>query len=231
MVKNNLVEKVQEMGRVVTIDGPAASGKTSVSRELAKRLGWYWVSTGAFYRGLAYAATALKLDLEDESALSTLSQSTQWRVEMAETKTHVYLGDLDVTDQISREDIGGAASKISHFPKVRASLLEGQRDCRRRTEGLVAEGRDCGTVVFPDAEVKIYLTAHSEQRAERRAKEHGLDAETLKAEQSQRDHQDSTRAAAPMKVPEDALVVDTSLLNFDQVVNLVEAYVKEKLKK
>lgn len=226
---NRFNESDTDMGRVVTIDGPAASGKTSVSRELAKRLGWHWVSTGAFYRGLAYAATSLNIDLLDEEALSELSNGNRWRVEMAETKTHVYLGDLDVTDEISREEIGGAASKISHFPKVRASLLAGQRDCQKRTEGLVAEGRDCGTVVFPEAPVKIYLTAHSEQRAERRAKEHGLDAEALRAEQSQRDLQDSTRAAAPMKVPEDALVVDTSLLNFEQVVNLVEAYVREKL--
>ncbi len=219
------------MGRVVTIDGPAASGKTSVSRELAKRLGWHWVSTGAFYRGLAFAATALNIDLEDERALSDLSKGPQWRVEMAETKTRVYVGEKDVTDEISREDIGGAASKISHFPKVRESLLTGQRDCQKRTEGLVAEGRDCGTVVFPQAEVKIYLTAHSEQRAERRAKEHGLDADVLRAEQSKRDHQDATRAAAPMKVPEDAFVIDTSLLNFSQVVDLVEAYVREKLAK
>lgn len=224
------IERVKDMGRVVTIDGPAASGKTSVSRELAKRLGWHWVSTGAFYRGLAYAATTLNVDLDNEDELSELCRGSRWRVEMAEFKTHVYVGEADVTDHISREDIGGAASRISHFPKVRASLLDGQRDCQNRTDGLVAEGRDCGTVVFPNAEVKIYLTAHSEQRAERRAKEHGLDAEVLKAEQSIRDHQDSTRKAAPMKVPENALVVDTSLLNFEQVVNLVEAYVKEKLK-
>lgn len=219
-----------DMGRVVTIDGPAASGKTSVSRELAKRLGWHWVSTGAFYRGLAYAASALNVDLNNEEALSTLSEGDDWRVEMAEVKTRVYVGEVDVTDEISREDVGSAASKISHFPKVRASLLAGQRDCQKRTEGLIAEGRDCGTVVFPNAEVKIYLTAHSEQRAERRAKEHGLDANATKQEQSIRDHQDSTRKAAPMKVPEDALVVDTSTMNFDEVVSHVEKYVREKLR-
>lgn len=228
--KNSNQASELEMGRVVTIDGPAASGKTSVSRELAKRLGWHWVSTGAFYRGLAYAATALNVNLDDEKALSDLSSGSAWRVEMAETKTRVYVGEEDVTDEISREDVGSAASKISHFPKVRASLLAGQRDCQKRTEGLIAEGRDCGTVVFPSAEVKIYLTAHSEQRAERRAKEHGLDTQATKEEQSIRDLQDSTRKAAPMKVPEDALVVDTSTLNFEQVVDLVEKHIRTKLK-
>ena len=220
-----------DMGRVVTIDGPAASGKTSVSRELARRLGWHWVSTGAFYRGLGYAAQRMKADLKDEKKLSDLSRSNLWRVEMAESKTRVYFQDEDVTDQIGREDVGNVASQISHFPLVRASLLEGQRDCSHRTEGLVAEGRDCGTVVFPQAEVKIYLTARSESRAERRAKEQGLSAESLIEEQNKRDHQDSTRKAAPLAVPEDALVVDTTSLNFEQVVDTVEKFVRTRLGK
>jgi len=220
-----------DMGRVITIDGPAASGKTSVSRELAHRLGWHWVSTGAFYRGLAYVAQRVQADLEDEAGLAKLSRSNQWRVEMAESMTRVYFGDEDVTDEIGREDVGNVASKISHFPKVRQSLLEGQRDCSQRTEGLVAEGRDCGTVVFPNAEVKIYLTARSESRAERRAKEHGLSAESLIEAQIQRDHQDSTRKAAPLAVPADALVVDTTSMDFDQVVEAVEKFVRTKIKK
>ncbi len=220
-----------DMGRVVTIDGPAASGKTSVSRELARRLGWHWVSTGAFYRGLAYAAQRLNLNLDDENLLSELSDGNQWRVEMAESKTRVYFGDEDVTDEIGREDVGNVASQISHFPKVRASLLAGQRDCMNRTEGLVAEGRDCGTVVFPNAEVKIYLTARSENRAERRAKEQGLSAESLIEEQNKRDLQDSTRKAAPMKVPENAMVIDTTTMDFEAVVSTVEKYVRSVLKK
>jgi cytidylate kinase len=222
------------MGRVVTIDGPAASGKTSVSRELAHRLGWFWVSTGAFYRGLAYVAQRLKYNLDDEQALAKLAASDLWKVEMAETKTRVYIkvkeDDFeDVTDSISHEDIGNIASKISHFPKVRQALLEGQRDCRARTEGLVAEGRDCGTVVFPDAEVKIYLTARSENRAERRAKELGLNAEATAQAQSVRDHQDSTRKVAPMQIPEHALLLDSTEMSLDQVVSKVEAHVKQTL--
>ena len=217
------------MGKVITIDGPAASGKTSVSRELARRLGWHWVSTGAFYRGLGYAAHRLNLNLTDEQVLSDLSRSSQWRVEMSESQTHVYFGDEDVTSHIGKEEIGNVASRISSFPQVRASLLAGQRDCKARTEGLVAEGRDCGTVVFPDAEVKIYLTARSEDRAERRAKEQGGSAQAIMADQKQRDLQDSTRKTAPLQVPENALVIDTSTMGFEEVVSKVENHVRNSL--
>lgn len=227
--------EVLDMGKVITIDGPAASGKTSVSRELAKRLGWYWVSTGAFYRGLAYVAHRVKADLKDESKLSDLAASPVWRVEMAESKTRVYFvegqSEEDVTDEIYKEEVGNVASQISHFPKVRSSLLAAQRDCQARTEGLIAEGRDCGTVVFPTAEVKIYLTARSESRAERRAKEQGGSVETLAAEQAQRDLQDSTRKTAPLAVPVSAFVVDTTQMNFEQVVAAVENHVRGQIKK
>lgn len=219
-----------DMGRVITIDGPAASGKTSVSRELARRLGWTWVSTGAFYRGLAYVAQQLKVDLNDENKLADLAASDQWRVDMSEENTEVYFGSKNVTDFITHEDVGNIASKISHFPKVRQSLLKGQRDCSSKTQGLVAEGRDCGTVVFPNAEIKIYLTARSENRAERRAKELGLSTEETVQAQSVRDQQDSTRKAAPLQVPDQALVVDTTDLNFEQVVDAVEAHARKKLK-
>lgn len=218
-----------DMGRVVTIDGPAASGKTSVSRELANRLGWNWVSTGAFYRGLAYVAQRLNVNLDNEEELASLSQSQQWQIEMTESKTRVLFGDEDVTDFVLHESIGDIASKISHFPKVRESLLRGQRSCQERTEGLVAEGRDCGTVVFPKAEVKIYLTARSENRAERRALELGLDKQQLVQQQQVRDQQDSTRKAAPLQVPEHALVVDTTELSFDEVVAKVENHVRKNL--
>ncbi len=216
-----------DMGQVITIDGPAASGKTSVSRELAKRMGWHWVSTGAFYRGLAYAALRLSVDLTSEHDLAELSKGNKWRVEMDEERTRVYFENEDVTDQIAQEAVGNVASKISHFPKVRESLLQGQRRCQDITAGLIAEGRDCGTVVFPDAAIKIYLTARSENRAERRAKEQGLSAEALIEAQTQRDLQDSTRKAAPLQVPANALLVDTTELDFDQVVALVESHVKK----
>jgi cytidylate kinase len=143
--------------------------------------------------------------------------------------TKVFFKELDVTDQIVHEDVGFYASRISHYPEIRKALLQAQRDCSRDSQGLVAEGRDCGTVVFPQAEAKIYLTASSENRAARRAAELGMDQnETIQA-QKIRDQQDSTRKAAPLQVPENAFVVDTTELSLSEVVDEVEKYVRKKI--
>lgn len=218
------------MGYVITIDGPAASGKSSVSRELSKKLGIPWVSTGAFYRGLAYVAQQSATDLDNPIALSELCFSDRWRIVMTTEKTQVWFEQTDVTEKIGHEDVGNIASKISHFPEVRQSLLDHQRNCALENRGLIAEGRDCGTVVFPKAEVKIYLTARSEDRASRRASELGLDKKILQDQQKQRDIQDSTRKVAPLQVPQDALVVDTSDLDLNQVVAKAYGFIQEKLK-
>jgi CMP/dCMP kinase len=218
------------MGMVITIDGPAASGKSSVSRELAKRLGWLWVSTGAFYRGLAYVALQMKIEFTDVKGLSDLARSHVWKVEMAGDNTLVFFKGQDVTDQIMHEDVGSFASRISHYPAVRKALLEGQRSCSEGPHGLVAEGRDCGTVVFPTAQAKIYLTGSSESRAQRRAAEHGKAAEEIIEKQKVRDQQDSTRKAAPLQIPENAFVVDTTNMNFIEVVEAVEQFVREQVK-
>ena len=134
---------------VVTIDGPAASGKSSVSRELARRMGWKWVSTGAFYRGLAYVAHVSHVSLRDEEALVQLAKSPVWSVRLASEETHVFLKNQDVTAEIGKEEIGSLASQVSSFSRVRSALLDAQRKCAEGGQGLVAEGRDCGTVVFP----------------------------------------------------------------------------------
>lgn len=219
------------MGMVVTIDGPAASGKSSVSRELASRLGWQWVSTGAFYRGLGYAALQMQVDISDVKSLTELSYSSFWSVKMANARTHVFFKEKDVTDDIFREDVGSIASKISHYPEVRTALLEAQRKCSSGSQGLVAEGRDCGTVVFPEAQAKIYLTASSEHRAARRAAELGLDQGQTQEAQKVRDQQDSTRKAAPLQVPAHALVLDTTDMALEEVVDSVENFVRSKLNK
>lgn len=217
------------MGMVITIDGPAASGKSSVSRELARRLGWNWVSTGAFYRGLAYVALQLGVDLDDVKGLKELTKSSVWEVRMTSEKTQVYFQGQDVTENIAHEDVGAFASRISHYPEVRQALLEAQRDCSNGPRGLVAEGRDCGTVVFPTAQAKIFLTANSELRAARRAAELGLNEEETIAAQKIRDKQDSTRKAAPLQVPENALVIDASLMNLNEVVDKVESYIRQTM--
>lgn len=208
-------------GFVITIDGPAASGKSSVSRALAKILGCPWVSTGSFYRGLAYVAVQLKTNLNDEKAIVELAKSDIWSVEMGEEKTYVYFQGQDVTDEAHRESVGNAASQISQYPLVRKMLLEPQRRCRN-SKGLVAEGRDCGSVVFPDADLKIYLTANSENRAQRRSQQSGVSKEDIEKLQKIRDNQDLTRTAAPMKIAQGAHVIDTSDMTLSQVVNQIQ---------
>ena len=218
------------MGFVITIDGPAASGKSSVSRELARSLNIPWVSTGAFYRGLAYAAIRKDIALTDRERLSELAMSNDWKVEMTPEKTKVWFESEDVTDKIGQEKVGNAASTISHYPEIRQSLLDHQRSCALGVKGLVAEGRDCGTVVFPQAEVKVYITASSEHRASRRAQELGTDQKEMAQLQQVRDKQDSTRKVAPLQVPEGALVLDTTEMTFSEVFDRVLEFVDGKLK-
>jgi cytidylate kinase len=217
------------MGFVITIDGPAASGKSSVSRGLSKLFSIPWVSTGAFYRGLAYVAIQQNINLDDKEALTELAMSDIWKVVMTMEKTQVWFKDHDVTEFIFKEDVGNVASRISHYPEVRSSLLDHQRQCAFMDRGLVAEGRDCGTVVFPQAEVKVYLTASSEQRAQRRAQELGLDEKELAVQQKQRDEQDSTRKIAPLQIPKDALVVDASQMSLNDVVEMIYQFAKKKI--
>lgn len=217
------------MGQVVTIDGPAASGKSSVSRELARRLGWRWVSTGSFYRGLAFVARELGIDQASPKDLADLAHSKEWEVLLTPERTLVLFRGRDVTELIASEDVGGIASRISHYPEVREALLGAQRACAQGANGLVAEGRDCGTVVFPDAKAKLYLTASSESRAQRRAAEHGEDPGKIIVAQKTRDLQDSSRKAAPLSVPENAHVVDTSTLNLSEVVDEAERFVRPRL--
>lgn len=219
----------------MTIDGPAASGKSSVSRELASRLGWSWVSTGTFYRGLAWAAQELKLDLADEGALVGLAISGRWKVEMTPAQTLFFLDGVDRTADIANESVGSVASKVSSYPKLRLALLGAQRACARETAakkvGLIAEGRDCGSVVFPQAEVKVFLTARAEDRAQRRALEEGRSLEATISEQERRDHQDASRKTAPMIAPDGAVQIDTSGLSLDQVVAEIETLVRQKITK
>lgn len=211
--------------KVITIDGPAASGKSSVSRELAKSMGWKWVSTGAFYRGLAYVAQVSEADLGNESELSDLAASDCWEVVLSDERTKVFFNNEEVTDNIYKEEVGSAASQLSLYPKVRQSLLAAQRACASGSEWLVAEGRDCGTVVFPEAPVKIYLTARSEARAQRRAAEEGISVEETAKAQAERDLQDTTRKASPLQIPDMAHVIDTSTMNLEQVVEKVKSLV------
>lgn len=201
-----------------------------MSRGVAKAQGWKWVSTGAFYRGLAVVARAKKVKTSDAAGLAALAVSGVWDVRLLPERTEVYLEGKSITDQVYSEDIGSDASIISQIPEVRKNLLQAQRDCAVGVPGLVAEGRDCGTVIFPDAQVKIYLTARSEHRFKRRAKEEGRSVEETRAAQTQRDMQDTTRASAPLQVPPGAIVVDTSEMDLPAVVAKIDAVIQAALK-
>ncbi|MGE4131198.1 MAG: (d)CMP kinase [Bdellovibrionales bacterium] len=217
------------MNPVITIDGPSASGKSSVSRELARRLGWKWVSTGAFYRGLAYVAFREGMDLNDAKSLVKLSQSSDiWHVRMDDDQTRVYYRGEEITDSIGMAENALRASQVSQLAEVREALLANQRACNS-APGLVAEGRDCGTVVFPEAVLKVYLTASERERASRRAREQGLDVSQTQSEQKKRDQQDSMRTAAPLKIPEDAKVVDSGGMPLDKVVDQIHEWALQAL--
>ena len=216
---------------VVTVDGPAASGKSSVSREVAGLFGWSWVSTGAFYRGLALVAQLEATDLGDEPALARLATTAGiWSVALTPKKTRVLHRGRDIGERLAREEVGSLASRISSFPLVRQALLEAQRRCATGVAGLVAEGRDCGSVVFPSAPVKVFLTARAEDRAARRAKEEGLTVIETREAQRARDAQDATRAAAPMVAPPGSHLIDTSVMSLAQVISAVEALIRAKIK-
>lgn len=206
---------------VIAIDGPSASGKGTVAALVAQALGFHYLDSGAIYRVTAHAAQRAGLSLDDEAALAELARGLDLRFEGGE----VFLDGEAVGDVIRIEEAGRAASKIAAMPVLRAALLERQR-AFRQAPGLVTDGRDMGSVVFPDATVKIFLTASREARAQRRYKqliEKGFDANlaALFQDLSERDARDAARAAAPLKQTADAALLDTTGLTISQAVERV----------
>jgi cytidylate kinase len=220
---------------VLTLDGPSGSGKGTVGQRLAERLGWHFLDSGALYRALAVAARRRGLDPEVGEALADLAAKLEIRFEpQAEGEpVRVYLDGEEAGGHLRTEEAGRLASQIAARPEVRAALLERQR-AFRRPPGLVADGRDMGTTVFPDAILKVYLTASPEVRAERRYKQlkaKGFDANLprLLEEIRRRDEQDAARTASPLKPAEDAVILDTSFLGIAQVVDHIYGLLRERL--
>ncbi|HEY5733657.1 MAG TPA: (d)CMP kinase [Gammaproteobacteria bacterium] len=218
---------------VVTIDGPSGSGKGTIAQLLADELGWHLLDSGALYRILAYAALEKNISIESESEeLIALAEALPVSFSTIEGVTHAMLGGQSVESQIRTETAGNAASKVAAMPGVRQALLKRQRDFEQ-PPGLVADGRDMGTTVFPGAPAKIFLTASVEERAQRRynqLKQKGFDANfrALSQEIAERDARDANRAASPLRPADDAYLLDSSSLTIEQVLQKAKKYLAEK---
>jgi cytidylate kinase len=209
---------------VLTIDGPSGAGKGTVSRTVAKRLGWHYLDSGSIYRSLAIAVLKHNIDLADEPEIVKVAQSMVLEFECNDELV-VRLNGEDITSQLGLESTGNAASIVAALPEVRRALLQKQKDFRKMP-GLVADGRDMGTVVFPDAEIKVFLTASAAERAQRRYKqliEKGIDANLtlLTSEIEERDRRDMERKTAPLAMASDALYIDSSDMTIDEVIEEV----------
>lgn len=212
---------------VLTIDGPSGSGKGTVARIVAERLGWHLLDSGALYRAVGYAASMAGLDLSDAEAMTRCAETTKitFRDPKDGRETRVYVNSHDSTDDLRTETVGAVASAIAAIPSVRTALVDKQLSFRR-TPGLVADGRDMGTVIFPDAGVKVFLTASAEERAKRRykqLKDKGLNVTlaSLLREIEARDARDAARPVAPLKPALDAVLIDSTGMPVDAVVDKV----------
>lgn len=220
---------------VLTIDGPSGSGKGTISRAVADRLGWHYLDSGAIYRAVGLAAAWENVDLSDPEAVAHCAARTEIRFETAESgELHVIVNGKDATRQLRMETAGAAASAIAAHPPVRAALVDLQHRFRR-LPGLVADGRDMGTVIFPDAAYKVFLTASAEERAKRRhkqLKEKGVSVnlDSLLHEIAARDERDAGRAVAPLKPADDAVVVDSTGTPITEVIERVLSVLPEKLR-
>ena len=221
------------MGCNIAIDGPAGAGKSTIAKRVAKELSFIYVDTGAMYRAVALYLLRNEIDGTDAEAVAGNCQSAEVSIRYENGEQVVILNGENVNQYIRTEEVGNMASKTSANPAVRAHLLNLQRNLAAKND-VVMDGRDIGTVVLPDAQVKIYLTASVETRANRRyeeylAKGEKADLEDIKKDIEIRDHQDMTREISPLRQAEDAVLVDSSLMNIDEVVAAILGIYKDKV--
>ena len=220
---------------VVTVDGPSGAGKGTLSSLLAKKLGWHFLDSGAIYRVLAVAALHHDLPCDDEECVVPLATGLDVSFETNGDSTRIILEGEDVTDDIRTEEVGAVASKVAALPRVREALLRRQR-AFQQDPGLVADGRDMGTVVFPSARLKIFLTASSEVRAKRRHIElqnrgQEVNMRDLIEDIEERDLRDRTRTLSPLIPAEDSVVIDSSTMSLDEVLSFTKKLAKKEFDK
>lgn len=226
-------DKWKEQTVAVAIDGPSGAGKSTIAKLLAKELQFIYVDTGALYRAIGYMALRRGISLQDAAGIEALLPDLRVEIRYMDGSQRVLVNGEDVSDKIRTPDVSMAASAVSSLPAVRRFLLDLQRDMAK-TNNVIMDGRDIGTVVLPDARVKIFLTASAEVRARRRfeeLKEKGVPTtyDEVLADMEKRDYDDSHRAAAPLKAAEDAILVDTSSLDLDGAVSAIKAVVEKVL--
>ena len=214
----------------IAIDGPASAGKSTVAKILAKKNNFIYCDTGAMYRALTLAALNNETNLDSEEELMNLLATLTIEFSQEKDGQHVFLDEKDVTLDIRNNNVTNSVSKVSAYKRIREEMVIRQQNIAQSTS-IVMDGRDIGTVVLPDADLKIFLVASVEERAERRYKENianGIetDFEALKQEIADRDHYDSTRKNSPLVQAEDAILVDTSGLNIEEVVESIEKFMK-----
>ncbi|MBP8975488.1 MAG: (d)CMP kinase, partial [Bacteroidetes bacterium] len=214
-------------------DGPAASGKSTTAKLLAKKLGYIHIDTGAMYRAITYKALQNHIDVTDEDRLAKLARSCVLSFKNEDDGQRILLDGVDVTAEIRSLEVTNNVSVVSSHPKVREVLVELQRSLALEG-GVVLEGRDIGTVVLPDAEVKIFLVADVAERAKRRQRDLAnagisVDDEQIQQELIERDRKDSSRAASPLKKADDAIVIDTTNLTIDEQVEKIFNYVQMRI--
>jgi len=212
----------------IAIDGPAGAGKSTIAKRLAKELGFIYVDTGAMYRAMALYFLDNEIDIQSEEAVSDACADVVVEITYEDNAQQVILNGANVTGKIREERVGNAASSTSVYGKVREKLVALQRDMAEKND-VVMDGRDIGTTVLPNADVKIYLTASSLKRAERRAlelTEKGIqcDINEIQRDIEERDHRDMTREISPLKQADDAILVDSSDIGIDEVVDTIKKY-------
>ena len=217
---------------IITVDGPSGAGKGTLCYALAQKLGFDFLDSGAIYRITALAATKKAILLDDENALAEIGQNLDVQFIPQDGELNVILNGENVGDQIRTAEAGQNASKVAAFPKVRQALLQRQRDFASE-KGLIADGRDMGTVVFPEAQIKLFLDASAEERAKRRVKQlqsKGFNAnfDEILAEIKERDFRDRNRAVAPLVPAADALLLDSTNLSIDEVIQQALDYISSK---